>query len=93
MALDSRPTRRERFGEAARNHVGRVTGDHQGIANKCALRMGRVHHANRRHDAAEGLFSEIISGRLETDVDIVAAAAGGAVFGGPAAFDFDAPVN
>ena len=52
----------------------RTQGDYQGIANKCALRMGRVHHASRRHDAAEGLFNEIITSRLDTDADIVAAA-------------------
>jgi len=48
-----------------------------GIANKCALRIGRVHLASGDAKQAMPLFETIIDGRLETESDIVANAYNG----------------
>jgi tetratricopeptide (TPR) repeat protein len=48
-----------------------------GIANKCALRIGRVQLDSGDARQAMSLFEEIIDGRLDTDKDIVAAAFNG----------------
>lgn len=48
-----------------------------GIANKAALRMGRVQLAQQDVKAAEALFDEIIQRRLDTDASIVAGAFNG----------------
>lgn len=48
-----------------------------GIANKCLLRVGRVHLSEGNVDKAMPLFEEITDGRLETDNDIVASAFNG----------------
>ncbi len=55
----------------------RTRGKFQGIANKCALRMGRVHLAAAEVAEAERLFDEIIGSRLDTDTDVVAGAFNG----------------
>jgi hypothetical protein len=63
--------------EGYENLRSRTTGEHQDIANRCALRLGRVHSANGRPDQAEKMFQEIIDSRLDTDDDIVAGAYNG----------------
>jgi len=55
----------------------RTRGKYPGIANKCALRLGRVHLDNSRVVEAEAMFEEIIRSRLETDAEIVAGAYNG----------------
>lgn len=51
--------------------------DYQDIANKCSLRLGRVHLANGRDDEAEAMFDEIIEARAGTSDEIVAGAFNG----------------
>jgi hypothetical protein len=51
--------------------------NYPGIANKCALRLGRVHLAQNRVAEAEAMFEEIIKSRLDTDSEIVAGAFNG----------------
>jgi tetratricopeptide (TPR) repeat protein len=55
----------------------RARADWPGIANKCALRIGRVHLASDDANKAMPLFETIIDGRLETEADIVANAYNG----------------
>lgn len=54
-------------------------GEFEGIANKCALRIGRLMFSSDDPDlrGAESLFEEIIDGRMETDRDVVAGAYNG----------------
>ena len=54
-------------------------GEFEGIANKCALRIGRLMFSQNPPDlrGASQLFDEIIEGRLETDRDVVAGAYNG----------------
>jgi len=56
---------------------GRSRASWPGIANKCALRIGRVHLVSGDAGKAMPLFETIIDGRLETDADIVANAYNG----------------
>lgn len=51
--------------------------DFPGIANKAALRMGRVELANNKVRDAEAMFDEIVSSRMDTDASIVAGAFNG----------------
>ena len=51
--------------------------DYPGIANKCALRLGRVHLDQDSVSDAERMFDEIIDSRLSTEDAIVAGAYNG----------------
>jgi len=59
----------------------RAQAGHPGVANRCALRMGRALLASAKSQgdarAAQAYFDEIIEGRLSTDADVVAGAFNG----------------